>query len=363
MGPVWPFRGGIAQYTTRLHEALFPLAKVTTLSFRRLYPSWLYPGESDREPGAHANGNPTTDQIYFTLDYANPMTWARGAKQLLAARCRVVVINWWTLFWAVPSMLIAHRLRRHGIRVVLLCHNLADHDGSGFKRRLSEHLLRQADAYLVHSTAMREQLHRIAPGRPVLTRLHPIYDHYPRAVDTLLKRGRLELLFFGFIRPYKGLDDLIAALEKLDDDQVYLTIVGEPWGTQRALTDTIAARNVKNIELVLRYVEPTEAANYFTRADLVVLPYRTATGSGVASLASHYGLPILATRVGGLAEYVVDGRTGFLIPANDVDAMATMIGHLQREKLRAMDEDIRQFCTENSWDSFAHHLLEFAADL
>lgn len=361
IGPVWPFRGGVAQYNTRLRDSLFELVELTTVSFRRQYPGWLYPGVTDREID-----NDSTDEHAPTinhLDYASPRSWRHAADMLLEAGCEVVIINWWTLFWAFPLTVIARRLRRRGVRVILLCHNLADHDASWLRQRLSNAMLRHADAYVVHSEAMSDELRAMMPGKPVMARILPIYDHYPMAIDVPPKRGRLELLFFGFIRPYKGLDDLLAALGRLQDQQVHLTVVGEPWGSERRLTHSVRDAGSPNVELVLNYVPSIEVAKYFARADLAVLPYRGATGSGVAALASHYRVPMLATRVNGLAESVIDGKTGYLVPAGDPDALADVIRRVDRESLRSMRPAIDAFCDENGWRAFSRTLVDFVCML
>lgn len=357
LGPVAPYRGGIAQYTTRLHRALAGLCQARTYSFSRQYPAWLYPGESDIEPGKEGTRETGVD---YRLDALNPLSWISTALQIARDGCDLAVLNWWTLFWAPGFALIAYLLRKRNIPVVLLCHNLFDHDSNRLKRALSIKLLGQADAYLVHAQEQVEVLNALFPGKPVLRHPLPIYDQFPLPTSTLPKRGRLELLFFGFIRPYKGLDTLIEALAKLGDHEVHLTVIGEPWCDPDELRRQVAASAAPNVELHLGYMDDASAANFFARADMVVLPYRAATGSAVAAVAYHYDCPILATRVGGFKDIVEEGRTGFLVEPDDPQELSARIRDLRREDLDRMREQVRAFKGKLTWESLAGDLLGLA---
>jgi glycosyltransferase involved in cell wall biosynthesis len=269
VGPVTPYRGGIAQYTTELRRALAARCELQTISFRRQYPAWLYPGKSDREPGRREFSEP---QVDYVLDALNPFSWTAAARAIAARGCDLAVINWWTLFWAPGFALMARLLRARGVPVAFLCHNLFDHDSSSIKRAVASSLLAQADAYVVHGKAQADSLRSRFPGKQILVHPHPTYDRFPAAVQPPPRRGRLELLFFGFIRPYKGLDTLIAAMAKLNDPAVYLTVVGEPWGSAERLRADVQASGASSVELHLDYVDDASAARFFARADLVVLP-------------------------------------------------------------------------------------------
>lgn len=350
VGPVRPFRGGIAHYTESLAQALRDVADLRVVSFRKLYPARLYPGASDRDPAASAM--PGAD---YLLSATDPRTWRRTADSIAAGRPDVVVFTWWTLYWQPWTAYMARRLRGRGIRVVYLCHNIGDHGAGGLRHRLNLALLATADAYVVHSREIRDELRAEFPDRPVMQRAHPVYDRFPAPKHEWKPRGRLDLLFFGFIRPYKGLDLLMDAVELAADDGIRLTVVGESWEDTRELEER--ARSL-GVETVLRYVSDDEAADYFSRADLVVLPYRSATGSGVVSAAYHYQTPVLATRVGGIPD-VVDETTGVLVEPDDPTALAAALTRLTRDDCRALAVGVRAFTLHNTWSGFAHALDEF----
>lgn len=354
IGPVRPFRGGIAQYTTRLRRALAGRCTLQTISYHRQYPAWLYPGQSDREPGQVSHREPGVE---YLLDALNPWSWRHAVHRIANERCELAVFDWWTLFWAPAIALMACGLRRRGIRVVFICHNLFDHDAGVFKRKLATMLLSPADAYLVHSAGQKASLESRFPGKPVVTHPVPPFDHFPPASASMPKRGRLELLFFGFIRPYKGLDILVDALARLADREVYLTVVGEPWLPADQLRQRIAASNAPNVELHLDYVDDHAAANFFARADLVVLPYLAASGSAVAAMAFHYDCPILATRTGGFPDVVEEGTTGFLVAPGSAQALADVMRPLTRVRLAEMRVNVRARKSRFGWDSLAERLM------
>ena len=360
IGPTEPYRGGIAQYTTRLRKALADCCDLKTFSFKRLYPVWLYPGESDKEPGRDQYRLP---DVEYTIDFYSPLSLRRTVDKIVAAGCEIAIISWWTLTWQPGLTYMARRLKRKGVTVIFLCHNLFDHDDKGLRRRLSESLLLQADAYITHSNDDKATIRRLKPDAPILHRIHPIYDQFPTPSRKLAKRGRLELLFFGLIRPYKGLDVLVRGLAQLRDEKVYLTVAGEAWGDVEALRQQLLAEGAPNLRLYLRYMDEQTAANFFARADVVVLPYRSATGSGVLAVAYNYRKPVLATNVGGLPDSVEEGRTGWLVKPDSPEELATAIARISREKARSMSLDIKNFCKENSWEKMAEAICEFAQSI
>lgn len=355
VGPVWPYRGGIAQYTGQLKNALEKTCRLQTISFKRLYPKWLYPGKSDKEPGF---SNERERNVSYSIDALSPLSWHRAASEIADGGCDHAILSWWTLFLAPAFSYIAWCLRRKGIRVSFLCHNLFDHDTQGLKARLSKKLLGAADSYIVHSQQQAVLLRELYPSKPVLHRLHPIYRHFPRVAAGLPQRGRLELLFFGFIRPYKGLDVLLQALHELRDPEIHLTVVGEAWTTQGSDFDSARQSGI-NIETHFRYVDELEAASFFQRADVVVLPYLSATGSGVVTLAYHYGKPVIASKVGGLQEAVIDGATGWLVAPGSADDLKSRISRTSRGSTRLLKQGIEDFVSRNGWDAMAAAIRDF----
>jgi glycosyltransferase involved in cell wall biosynthesis len=357
IGPVLPYRGGIAQHTTMLHRVLRARGRVETVSFRRQYPAWLFPGNSQMEP--HCTGH-AEEGVRYLLEPLNFRSWPRTLQHFEAAGVQAVVIPWWSSFWAPCFGFLASRLERRGTGVVVLCHNAQEHESGLLQSIATRRFLGARGKFLAHTHADAEMLRRLAPGANVVVHPHPVYHQFPQARGTLPRRARLELLFFGFVRPYKGLDLLAEAMGRLAGADVFLTVAGEWWlkGRDfRALRALLA--HTSNIEVLDRYQSAEQVAELFARADAVVLPYRSATGSGVVPLAHHYGKPVIAARVPGLEEVVEDGVTGRLFPPGDPGALAAII----REFTAACPFDparLRACTTAMGWDGLADQLLDLA---
>lgn len=354
IGPVAPFRGGIARHTGALALALAgrPDDAVTVVSFSRQYPGFLYPGESDREDGA---APPPGIDCAYIIDSLNPLTWRRAVAEVAGSAPDLAVIPAWTFFLAPCLGYIARGLRRRGIPVVMIVHNAEDHEARGWKTGLSAFQVRQASAFVTHNAGIAGALARLAPGIPARICPHPVYDDFPAPEGTLPRRAGLELLFFGLVRPYKGLDIALKALERSGREDVHLTVAGEFWeglDETRALIRTLNLGD--RVELVPRYVSDQEAAEFFARADAVVAPYRSASGSGVVALAQWYDRPVVASDIPGLASAVSDGETGWLFPPEDIDALARLLAErVDRESAAAMHPAIEAVKDASSWERFA----------
>ena len=187
---------------------------------------------------------------------------------------------------------------------------------------------------------------------------HPIYDQFPKADDILPRRASLELLYFGFIRPYKGVDILVEAMSSIPEKDWFLTIAGECWEGEDKLQKKIKDSGLtERIEFRARYHSEQETAGLFTRADIVLLPYRDATGSGVIPVAYHYLRPVVATNVGGLPDVVLEGKTGWLVQPENPQAIADIVGQLTKESTAACEPYIERFKQKLTWDSLVTSLL------
>lgn len=356
VGPVPPFRSGIAQHTSALAQALARRCQVKILSFKRQYPAWLFPGASDRDPEAAPLEWPET---HYLVDSLNPFTWRQALLAIDAFRPDLVLIPWWTVFWAPTVWYLARGCRRRGLPVRLLCHNVLDHESVGWKAWLTRLTLRQAPSFLVHSKAEGDRLATLVPGARITSHPHPLYDSYPQPTHELPRRADLELLFFGLVRPYKGLDVLIEAMGLTAPASIHLSVVGEFWQGRAEIEARIGELGLQDrIELVPRYVSDQEAADYFARADVVVLPYTSVTTSGVIALAYHYGKPVIASRIGGLPDLVRHGETGLLVPPKSAPALAEAIGAFTAERAAQMEGAIRDLTRSMTWDHLAACLLE-----
>ena len=219
-------------------------------------------------------------------------------------------------------------------------------------------MLGYGSRFVVHTREDKANLQHLIPGVEVRVHVHPIYDQFPIPRNEWPKRGGLELLFYGFIRPYKGLDLLIEAMVQTADD-VYLTIAGEFWDGKEQVRERIRNLSLsERVELRSRYQTEEETAELFGRSDVVVLPYRSATGSGVIPLAYHYNKPVIVTRVGGLPDVVRHGETGKLVEPENVKALAEAINSMTRIEAEAMVPAIQALKRSMTWVSLASAILD-----
>jgi glycosyltransferase involved in cell wall biosynthesis len=359
IGPLPPFRSGVAQHTMMLAGALAPTCELQLISFSRQYPAWLFPGESDRGGAAALMEHM---ECQYLLDSLNPLTWRRTIEVVADHRPDTVIIPWWTIFWAPCFFYLAGSLAQHGIPVFFLCHNVLDHEASGWKRALTRSVLRRGAGFLVQSESEQRRLQELVPGARSVVHPHPVFRQFPLPSAELPRRAALELLFFGIVRPYKGLDVLLRAVALLPDRDVVLTVAGEFWGRLDATRDLIDELGLAGrVELVPRYLSESEAAALFTRADAIVMPYLSATGSGVLGLAYHYGKPVIASRIAGLEELVIDGRTGLLASPGSAEGLAEVLGTLSADTARAMRPAIEEFAGRLTWESLARATISHVA--
>ncbi|PQA87911.1 glycosyltransferase [Hyphococcus luteus] len=357
VGPVDPFRGGVAAHTTQIAKTLRGMKgiDVRVISFSQLYPKILYPGESDHAPDVK---RPDDLSVDYVIDAVNPLTWPRAARVIKEWRATQVIMPAWTFFVGPCLGRIASLCRKAGIRVTMVVHNVADHETSALKSWLSNSQLKHADDFIVHGAALASEVRRFFPGEPVAVSPHPIFDHYPLPVQNWPRRAGLELLFFGLVRPYKGLDIALEALARANRRDVKLSVVGEFWEARARYDALIEEGGLRDlVEIVDRYVSDQEAAEYFNRADAVLLPYRSVSGTGVAPLSYRYGRPVIASDLPGLVEVVRNDETGWVFPVGSSDELATLFSRITPEDCQAMKEGLGRIRGEMSWDSFVGKLI------
>jgi len=358
VGPVSPFRSGIARHTTALCRDLAhrPGLDLSVISFERQYPAILYHGESDVDVDA---APPEGIKVVFCLDSINPFTWRAAVRRIFLAEPDLVIIPAWTFFVAPCLGWIARSLKRRGIPVAMIVHNAEDHEASLSKRTLSKFQLGQASWFVTHNEVIAARLKRLCSDIPIRVCPHPTYDEYPAPTGRLERGASFELLFFGLVRPYKGLDIALRALAAADLPDLRFSIVGEFWDGRRETEALI--RKLKlggRVEMVPRFVSDQEAAEYFHRCDAVIAPYRSATGSGVIALAQWYSRPVIASDIPGLAEAIDDGVTGWLFPSGDVAALAQLLRtKVSRAAAAAMQPAISQASSERTWARLGDAIL------
>lgn len=325
IAPIEPYRSGVAKHSTQvaLELACRTELDVSVFSFKRLYPKILFPGNADRDDNTEPIG---FNHLSFDLDSMNPLTWWRLVRHLKQHNFRLVIMPAWTFVVAPCFGWISRACRKHGIRVVTIVHNAFDHEQGRVKNAVMGYQINSCDDFICHNNSLKDQIVAERPAVNIATSPHPIFDQYPEASGELERRAPLELLFFGLIRKYKGLDILLAAVAKLNKSRFKLTIAGECWDDIDKYKQQVSELDLnKNVEFIDRYVADAEAAELMDRADAVVLPYRSITGTGVIPLAYHYQTPAITSNHEAFHEVVKSGSSGIIAEGGSAEQICAAV--------------------------------------
>lgn len=365
LGPAPPDRGGIARETSLLARELEKRVRVSRFTFSRAYPRWLDPRRFDRSPG----GAPEPD-ARATLDYRSPASWNSTASEIASSGADALIVPWWTSFWGLPLRGVLRRVRRlaPGTTRVLLCHNVQDHEPGALQRFLTLGPFLAADAFVVHAETDRARLARRVPGRPVAVLPHPVVDS--ARPDRDAARRSLDIstplvLFLGLVRRYKGVDVLLDAAPRIvAETGAAIAVVGEVFPEARSLERRWKHSSVRE-SILWRddYVSEDEMSRWLAACDVVVLPYRYVSGSGIAARAIAARRPMAAAEVGGLAETVRAGSTGELFAPGDPDALAEAVGRVLARGVGFYEPFLAAAAEEASWPRYVDGLLAFLSSV
>lgn len=357
VGPAHPYKGGGARHTTELAHRLRARGHATAIeSWRAQYPALLYPG---RQTIDVPEGEPYPD-TRRALAWYRPDGWWRTGRSLGRDRDLVVL----TVFSPVqvpPYLGILAGAGRGGARTAALCHNVLPHERRPVDVALMRALLRRVDTVLTHSPEQERLARGLLGPAAARVRTAPMPPHLPPAGRSRERdpAERRRLLFFGIVRPYKGVDLLLRALAEGAPPDVSLTVAGEFWGGSRELAELAAGLGIADrVDFREGYVPARELAELFAGADALVLPYRTATATQNVWLAHEHGVPVIATRAGTLADHVREGRDGLLCEPGDSADLARALARFYApgEPLR-LRAGVRPVDPEPYWDAYVDTLL------
>lgn len=322
IGSAYPLRGGgITTFNERLARAYQDNGDdVTIFTFSLQYPSFLFPGTtqySNEEPPEGLN-------IKITVNSINPITWLTTARQVIKLNPDIVIIRFWLPFMAPSLGTIARLIRRKSsARVIAITDNIIPHEKRIGDNFLAKYFVKSVDGFIAMSKSVLNDISLFNKSKPRAYYPHPLYDNFgavvPKqdAINKLqLDPGTRYILFFGFIRDYKGLDILLEAMksERLQLLNIKLLVAGEFYSNEEKYLKLINDYNLsQHIELRTQFIPNTEVYLYFCAADVVVQPYKHATQSGVTQIAYHFAKPMITTNVGGLSEMIPDGKVGFVV--------------------------------------------------
>jgi glycosyltransferase involved in cell wall biosynthesis len=343
----YPWRGGIAHYNALLASHLSKRHTVETITFKRQYPKLFFPGKTQAEAGApprQAEMSPAPQLI----DSINPFNWFCVASEIRRRRPDLLIFKYWLPFFG-PCFGTIAKLAKRGTtaRVLFICDNVIPHERRPGDVTLTKYAFKQADYFIVQSDSVAQELRQLFPAAKYRKAPHPVLEFFGAPVAKAEARSALRLpaknviLFFGYVRPYKGVMILLEAMSHLREcfaeiGETLLLVVGEFYDDEQRYRQRVQEANLHaHVRFIADYVPNDEVASYFCAADVVVLPYLDATQSGIAQIAYNFDKPVIATHVGGLAEVVQHEKTGFLVPPHEPRALAEAVRRFYHEKREA----------------------------
>ena len=359
LGPAWPYRGGIAAFNERLARQYQAEGhEVEVVTFTLQYPSFLFPGTTQYSTDLAPEGLKITRK----LNSINPFSWLSTGRYIRRQRPDLVLSAFWLPFMAPAMGTALRRAKRKGMRRVSILHNLIPHEHRPGDKLFSRYFVGSNDAFITLSRSVLEDLNVFDPKglKPRTFSPHPLYDHYgatlgrKEALDLIgLRENQRYVLFFGFIREYKGLDLLLDAMadERMEKLGVKLIVAGEFYGDPKPYQEQISRHDIGDrVVLHTEFIPDHEVNRYFCAADLVVQPYKNATQSGVSQIAYHFEKPMVVTNVGGLPEIVPDGKAGFVVKPDSQEIADAIVRYFEEDWQQRLTEGVREEKKKYAWD-------------
>ena len=364
----YPYRGGIAQFNANLYGELSREHEVRAFTFSRQYPSFLFPGKTQY---VTPDDEAVSIESEALLDTVNPFSYASTAKKIRKWDPDILIMRYWMSYFG-PSLGYVARHMNPRCKVIGILDNVIPHERRFFDKPFTRYFLKGCDAFVTLCSEVNNDFLSFGTGKPSKVLYHPLYSHFGDKLDRTeaedilgLEHGKKNILFFGLIREYKGLDILLEAFKGLSED-CQLIVAGEPYGSFEPYQEIIDSCPGKDrIKVFPKYIRDSEVKKYFSAADVTVLPYRSATQSGISSVSYHFEVPMIVTSVGGLKETIGDTGTGIAASEATPESIRKEIEDYFADpaKRDRCVERIRAEKQHLSWSAFAKALLDFASTI
>lgn len=363
VSPAYPLRGGIANFASQLYQELSKENEVSIFTFKRQYPKIFFPGKTQFEVGEDADRIPTKVEI----DSINPFSWKKTANNIINEKPDLVIFKYWLPFFSPCYSSIAKEIKKKSAaKLLAVCHNIIPHEKRFSDKYLSKMFLSKMEYFILLSKEVEKDLLTFIakPKSKILP--HPVYSRFGKSVEKQRAKEHLKLsgsnyiLFFGFIRDYKGLDDLLITMSKLKHKEIKLLVAGEFYTDKEKYLNIIKENKLeKNIILKTDFIPINEVKYYFSACDVVILPYKSATQSGIVQIAVNFSKPVIATNVGGLAEVIINEESGYIVEKENPNELAKAIDKFYTEKKEILfSKNITKIADKYSWKNFANGIIE-----
>lgn len=366
ISPAWPLRGGIASFTEILATELSKAGhQVGVISYSLQYPSLLFPGKSQYTD----DPKPYHLHIKTLINSIWPPSWLRAANEVISQHAEVVVIRYWMPFFAPALGIIAARIKRKlpKARIICIADNVIPHEKRPGDIWLSKFFFSKVDEIITMSASVAEDLGKIGVNCPVRVTFHPVYNRYGERMERKEARKKLGLeehekviLFFGFVRRYKGLELLLRAMAEpaLKESGIKLMVAGEFYESEKETHDLVERLGIKNrVYFYSSFIPDAEVSSFFSAANLLVQPYLTATQSGITQIAFHFGLPMVVTAVGGLPEMVENEKEGYVCETNPMSVSKAISMYFDQNREADFTDAVLKKAPRYSWQYFIETLL------
>jgi glycosyltransferase involved in cell wall biosynthesis len=360
-----PFRGGIAQFNTELFKALESTSEIKAFNFTTQYPAFLFPGKTQYVDQTDVAPSFKTPRFLSSI---NPLSFSKTAKEINSFNPDVLISSYWMPFFGPSLGMVCKKVNKKTL-IISIVHNAIPHEKRWSDKWLSSFYFNQQQGFVTMSETVENDLKSLLPSAMTMLRPHPIYAQFGERKEKSsirskysIKKEQKVLLFFGFIRKYKGLDLLLKAIRYCNESTVVL-IAGECYGEFSEYQKIINQNNISDRVICnVRYIPNSEVSDIFSVSDICVLPYRTATQSGIASIAKFYELPMVVTPVGELPNEVISSQTGVVCKSSSPRDIALGINKCL-ERLDLYSTQLKVEKDIHNWNNFASELLSFIGEL
>jgi len=362
VGPAYPYRGGNALFVTQTYEVLKDDFKVKIFNYKLLYPSILFPGTTQFDKSEKQVFKVPAERLVNSI---SPVNWYNVSRRIIKEEADLIVFDWWHPFFGLCHGTISALIKKkYANKILFITENVVSHEANRIDKTLTKIGLRNASMFLALSQNVEEEIIRFAKNKKVYRSELPIYDCYQsnNSIEISEFKSKLGikaedqvLLFFGYVRKYKGLDILLDAFPKILEQhpKTFLLIVGEFYDTPDYYYKIIDKHNInERVKVINQHVPNEEVSKYYQVSDIVILPYKSATQSGILNIAYGFNKPVIVTDVGGLAEFVNDGKTGIVIKPDSVEEIVRGYNnYLSQKENIDFTQNIIEYNTKNSFSN------------
>ena len=371
LGPAHPYRGGIAALNERLARQLVDEGhEVNVVSFTVQYPKFLFPGKTQFSEQKTTFSFPITREI----NSVSPLNWLKTGWKIKKSRPDLLIVRFWLPFMGMSLGSICRIVKLNRFtKIISIADNIIPHEKRPGDKLLCRYFIRSMDGFITMSESVLNDLGKFKYKKPKILTPHPIYDHYGEVetresalLNLNLSKEDRYILFFGFIRDYKGLDLLLKAFANpyFKPNRIKLIVAGEFYADKTKYLDLIKELNLED-DVILRtsYISNTEVQHYFNGADIVAQPYKSATQSGVTQIGYHFNTPMLVTNVGGLAETIPHMQVGYVVEPDPNEIAAALIDFFENRRLEDFTNNILKEKKRFSWDKMTNSIIELTRQI